>query len=129
MRWPEGPPHLTLEPSKKNTKQQKRKKKRGKKNKNKRTQKYPKKSFSVISHFFLFWWVSRISLFDNLAKKARTQKNTIKIGVSTTHFLDNSFASRNGHFWTKENQIQKFQLSVFGAFFFSFNNRKHTKNC
>ena len=90
MRWPFGPPHLTLKPSKKEkAKKQKNKKtkKQKKENKGKTTQPQkktiPKKSFSVISQFFLFffWWVSKISLFDNLAKKGAHPKNTIKIGV------------------------------------------------
>ena len=59
VRWPEGPPHLTLKPSKKNPKKQKRKKHKQKKTKrkerkSKKTQKYQKKSFSIISQNFLF---------------------------------------------------------------------------
>ena len=68
----------------------------------------------------------KISLFWQLGPKSAHTKNTIKIGVSATHFLENSFESRNGHFWTNKAQIQKFQLSFFFcAFFFSNNNKKH----
>ena len=66
MRWPFGPPHLTLKPSKKNTKtkkqtkQQKKTKKRKNKKKKpqKKTAKIPKNSFSVISQMFPFFWVA-----------------------------------------------------------------------
>ena len=181
MRWPFGPPHLTLKPSKtKNktkTKKQKKKQKRNKeglgpsevalratspdplqkkqktknkkqktkktkeikkrkkekqekkqtKGKNPKNTKIPKKrAFQLSVFFFFFWWVSKISLFWQLGQKSAHPKNTIKIGVSATHFVENSSESRNGHFWTKKSQIQKFQLSFFFAFFFSYNN-KNTK--
>ena len=81
-------------------------------------------SFSVISQKFLFWWVSKISLFfDNLAQKTRTPKT---LGVSAHQFLKNGYASRNGHFWTKKTQIQKFQLSFF-TYFLLFQQQKHKK--
>ena len=41
------------------------------------------------------------------------------------HIKKNSFASRNGHFWTPKMQIQKFQLSFVFVPLFSFNNKKH----
>ena len=111
VRWPFGPPHL------------KRKKDKNKKEKTKeikqRTQKIPKKSFSVINQFFRFWWVSKISLFWQL-----DPKNTIKIGVSENTFLKNSSESRNCHFWTKKNQVLKLQLS----FFLPFSSLTTTKN-
>ena len=138
MRWPFGPPHLTLKPSKKqktkNKKQKKpknrkiNKKKENKGRKTKKTQKYQKRAFQLsVKIFFLFWRVSKISLFDNLAKKARTQKNTIKIGVSATRFVENSSEWRNGHFWTKKHQIQKFQLSFFFCLFSSLTTTKNTQ--
>ena len=64
MRWPFGPPHLTLKPSKKNKTQKTKNKKKQNKKKHKRTKtkkekvkntKIPKKSFSVISQNFLFF--------------------------------------------------------------------------
>ena len=74
MRWPFGPPHLTLKPSKKNKKQkakkQKNKKEKKKKNKQKnkkhqKNTKIPKKELFSYQSFFsvFFWWVSKISLF------------------------------------------------------------------
>ena len=118
MRWPFGPPHLTLKPSKKNKKQKskrnkKEKKKQTKKQKTPKNTKIPKKElFSYQSFFFFFLvGVQNFPFLTTWPKNAHP-KNTIKIGVSATHFLQNSFESRNGHFWTKKkNEIQKFQLS------------------
>ena len=79
MRWPFGPPHLTLELStktkneKKQTKKLKRKKQRQKK-KQKNTKVPEKKSFSVISCFSFFGGCPKLPCFDNLAKKVRTNK-------------------------------------------------------
>ena len=66
MRWPFGPPHLTLKPSKKKTQKQKkkqRKQKKKQKTRKKRSQKknsknYPEISFLVISQIFLCFWVA-----------------------------------------------------------------------
>ena len=64
MRWPFGPPHLTLKPSKRNQNKQKT-----------HTQKYQKMNFSVISQLFIFLvGVQKFHFFDKLAQKARTQK-------------------------------------------------------
>ena len=57
MRWPFGPPHLTLKPSKKNTKTKKNKKQKTKKKKKKpkkKQQKYQKIAFQLSVKFFLF---------------------------------------------------------------------------
>ena len=131
MRWPFGPPHLTLKPS--NKKQKTKKTKKNKKTRKKRSpkkkqQKYPKMSFSVISQIFPFFgWLFKISLFWHLRPKSLNPKNTIKIGVSGPFFWKSSCASRNGHFWTKKTKIHKFQLSFFLPIFFSFNNQKTQK--
>ena len=71
MRWPFGPPHLTLKPSKKkhkNTKTQKQKKNKEnnkKKQKNKKKKKpkknsknTPKLAFQLSIKFFFFFWVA-----------------------------------------------------------------------
>ena len=87
MRWPFGPPHLTLKPSKKNNqkKQTKKNKHKNKKKKKKRrpkkkTAKTPKNSFSVISQIFSFFLggFSKFPFFDTLAQKACTQKTLEK---------------------------------------------------
>ena len=137
MRWPFGPPHLTLKPSKKT-----KHKKNTKKNKTKKTQKNKKKTkprkkrkkhkntkkraFQLsVKIFFFFDRVSKNCLFLTPWPRKCAPKNTIKIGVSGYVFLERSYASRNGHFWTKKTQIHKFQLSFFFALFCSFKNKKH----
>ena len=77
--------------------------------------------------FFFFGWVSKNCLFSQLGPKSAHPKNTIEIGVSATHFVENSSESRNGHFWTKKSQIQKFQLSFFFLLFSSLTTTKNTK--
>ena len=76
MRWPFGPPHLTLKPSTKN-KKQKNKKKQEEKEAPKKAARIPKIAFqlSVISQLSLFLGgFSKFSFFDTLAQKARAQK-------------------------------------------------------
>ena len=85
MRWPFRPPHLTLKPSQKEQEKQKTQKQKEKtERKNKKTQ-IRKKSFSVMSQFFLSGGCPKVPFFDNLAK-TRAPQNTIKIGVSARHF-------------------------------------------
>ena len=134
VRWPFGPPHLTLKPSKKqkNKNQQKNNKKTTKQTKKRKTKKekvkntkIPKKElFSYQSKFsFFLTGYPKIAFFDTLAQKTRTQKH-YKNRRFSLFFLERSYASRNDHFWTKKTQIQKFQLSFFLAFFF-FKIKKH----
>ena len=66
MRWPFGPPHLTLKPSQKNKETKNKEKKSKKKQKGKKTKKHKnakKRAFQLSVKFFFFWWVSKISLF------------------------------------------------------------------
>ena len=142
MRWPFGPPHMTLKPSKKTqkkkktktkhkkTKQTKKQKKKKKKQKKKQenTKNTQKWAFQLsVKIFFFFGWVSKISLFWQLGPKSAHPKNTIKIGVSGPFFLKSRCASRNGHFWTQKSQIHKFQLSFFFACFLLFQQHKTQK--
>ena len=60
MRWPFGPPHMTLKPSKKTQKKNNKTPKKKEKKKQKKTRKnkkYSKMSFSVISENFLLFWL------------------------------------------------------------------------
>ena len=124
MRWPFGPPHLTLKPWKKNKKNKKKqktkKRKRSKKKqrtKKQRNYKNSKKELFSYQSIFSFFLVGVQNFpFWQLGPKSAHPKNTIKIAVSATHFVENSPESRNGHFWTKKSQIQKFQLSFFLLF-------------
>ena len=134
MRWPFGPPHLTLKPSKKKQNKKKQNKKQHKKNKKKekprkekkKTQKYQKKSFSVISQNFPFFdRVSKNCLFLTPWPRKRAPKNTIKIGVSACFFWKEVMRHETAIFGQKKTQIQKFQLSFFFLPFFSFKNKKH----
>ena len=120
MRWPFRPPHLTLKPSKK-TKKEKRHT-----HKNRKNQKVLKNElFQFVSQIVLFWvGVQDFPFLTTWPKKHAPQK-TIKIGVSARHFLKKRYASRNGHFWTKTTQIQKFQLSFSGGFFLLCKPQKH----
>ena len=92
VRWPFGPPHLTLKPSKKETapppkKTQKPQNPNNKKYKNKKHEKYLKRAFQLSGKFFFFFGrCPKFPFFDNLAQKARTQKNTIKMGFQRTFF-------------------------------------------
>ena len=165
MRWPSGPPHLTLKPSKKNknkkkktkkpktkTKKQKTKSKKNKEQKkqakNKKIERKSKKHkntkkelFSYQSKFSFLGGCPKIAFFDNLAQKTRTgvsksclfwqlgpenahPQNTLKIGVSAYVFWKKLCVTKRP-FLDQKTQIQKFPLSFFGAFFLSFNNKKH----
>ena len=133
MRWPFGPPHLTLTPSKKKHKNKKtnkktKKQKKRKKRSQKKTAETPKKSFSVISQIFPFLdGFSNFPPFLHPGPKNLNPKNTIKIGVLGPFFLKSCCASRNGHFWTKKPKIYKFQLSFFFACFLLFQQQKTQK--
>ena len=79
MRWPFGPPHLTLKPSKKNKKPKKKTKKTNKKNKKKEKVKKhkntKKRAFQLsVKIFFFLGGCPKIAFFDNLAQKTRTPK-------------------------------------------------------
>ena len=133
MRWPFGPPHMTLKPSKKNTKtkttkQKKNKKRTKKKKKTRKNKKYSKMSFSVISQNFLLFWVG-VQNFPFLTTwpKKRAPKKHYKNRGFRPPFLENRCASRNGHFWTKKPKIYKFQL--FFCLFSSLSTTKNTKIC
>ena len=134
MRWPFGPPHLTLKPSKKNTKktkqkttQKNQKETKTKKEKVKNT-KIPKKSFSVISQNFLSFWqgIQKLPFLTPWPRK-RAPKNTIKTGVSAC-FFGKKLCVTKRPFLDKKTQIQKFQLLFFLAFF-SFSKTKNTRIC
>ena len=117
MRWPFGPPHLTLKPSRKTKKN---------KTKKKQNTKIPKKTFQLSINFFCFGGWPKFPLFDNLAKKRAPKKHYENRGFSKA-FFENRYASRSGHFWIKKTQIPKFQLS-FLVVFFSFSTKNTTIN-
>ena len=127
MRWPFGPPHLTLKPSKKTkhkktkkTKQkttQKNQKKQNKQRKSKKHKNTKKRAFQSSVKIFFFWHgIQKLPFLTPWPRKRAPQKHYKNRGFSL-FLLERSYASRNGHFWTKKTQIQKFQLSFFLAFF------------
>ena len=69
-----------------------------------------------LSVIFYFLVVSKISLCGQLGQKSAHPKNTIKIGVSATHFVENSSESRNGHFWTKKPKSRNSSYHFFCLF-------------
>ena len=82
---------------------------------------------SVISQNFLSFLVVFLNFpFLTTWPKNAHPKNTIKAGVSATHFVESSSESRNGHFWTKKAKSRNSSYHFFFAFFFSYNNKKHT---
>ena len=63
MRWPFGPPHLTLSQKQQKTKNKKKaKNKKKKKPPKKKRQKYQKLAFQLSVKFFFFGWLFKISL-------------------------------------------------------------------
>ena len=139
MRWPFGPPHLTLKPSKKtkhkkkqNKKQHKKTQKetKTKKEKVKNTKIPQKELFSYQSKFsFFLTGYPKIAFFLAPWPRKRAPQNTIKIGVPACFFWgERSYASRNGHFWTK-NPNSEIPVIIFFLAFFSFSKTKNTKIC
>ena len=85
MRWPFGPPHLTLKPSKKQKIETK---------KNRKTKKIPPKTaFQSSVKISFLGGGSKFPFFLTTWPTKRAPKNTIKIGVSVNQFLRKSFPS------------------------------------
>ena len=82
-------------------------------------------SFPVIRHIFFFLGLPKIPFFDNLAQKARTPKHYKNRGFSTPIF-ENNYASRNGHFWTKNSP--EIPVIVFLGLFSSLSTTKNIKS-
>ena len=130
MRWPFGPPRLTLKPSqnKKTKKQnQKNKKKKEKVKNTKNTQK--NELFSYQSKVSCFWGgVQKFAFFDNLAQKARTQKNTITIGVSARHFWKKQLLRHETATFGQKNTNPEIPVIIFLPFS-SLSTTENTKIC
>ena len=95
--------------------------------KTRKNQKIPKMSFQLSGKIFLFWGGgSKMSFFDNLAKKARTPK-TLKIGVSAKHLKQKNICVTKRPFLDQKNPNPEFQLSFFLPFFLLFQQQKHKK--
>ena len=136
MRWPFGPPHLTLKPSTKNKKQKKKKtnkeglgtkkrkknpknKKRKKKKKQKKTKKKHKNTkkelFSYQSMFYLFWWVSKISFLTPWPKKRAPKKHYKNRGFSKVIFWKQMCVTKRP-FLDKKSPNPEIPVIIFVAF-------------
>ena len=136
MRWPFGPPHLTLKPSKKKQKQKKKQRKQKKKQK-KRKKKKPKKNskntqklaFQLsVKFFFFFGWLFKISLFGHLGPESAHPKNTIKIGVSGPFFWKADVRHETAIFGPKKPKFINFSYHFF-CLFSSLPTTKNPQNC
>ena len=137
MRWPFGPPHLTLKPSKKNktkktkqkTTQKKTKKKKNQERKRKKHKNTKKRAFQLSVKIFLFLTgYPKIAFFDTLAQKTRTQKHYKNRGFSLFFFGKKLCVTKRPFLDKKKTQIQKFQLSFFFLPFFLFQKQKTQKS-
>ena len=131
MRWPFGPPHLTLKPTKitrktKKTKNKKKTKKTTKKEiKSKKTQKPKKELFSYQSKFSFLGGVQKLPFLTTWARKRAPPKHYKNRGFSL-FFFEKSYALRNGHFWTKKPTSRNSSYHFFLPFFL-FQQQKNTK--
>ena len=125
MRWPFGPPHLTLKPSKK-TKKQKRNKKKKKTRKTKtNTQKL---AFQLSIKIFFFGRVSKIS-FLQLGPKSAHPRNTIKIGISANFFCTKKHMRNETAICGPKKQNPEIPIIMFLGLFSSLSTTKNTKHC
>ena len=123
MRWPFGPPHLTLKPSKKTNTNKKKKQKKRKKKKHK----IPKNElFSYQSNFsFFLVGVQNFPFLTTWPKKRAPKKHYKNRGFSKA-FFEKQICVTKRPFLDKKTQIQKFQLSFF-CLFLLFATTKNTK--
>ena len=138
MRWPFGPPHLTLKPSnkkhqqnqKKQTKKKPNKKKTKKKKKKetpKKTAKIPKNSFSVISQIFLFFWVAfqNFPFLTSWPRKPEPKKHYKNRGFRAFLFENQLCVTKRPFLDKKKPKFINFSYHFFLPIFFSVNNKKH----
>ena len=120
VRWPFGPPHLTLKPSNKNKQQKKQKKQKNinKKKKGKitrQTKKIPQKTSQLSVKIVFFGWGVQNFFFDNLPRKRAPPKHDKNRGFSTPIFEKQLCVTKRQ--FLDKSQVQKFQLScLFGSF-------------
>ena len=144
MRWPFGPPHLTLKPSKKNKTQKNKKKNKTKKTKQKNTKKNKKnqnkerkskkhknpqkRAFQLSIKIFFFDRVSKNCLFLTPWPRKRAPKNTIELRVSAYFFWKEVMRHETAIFGQKKPQIINSSYHFFLPFF-SLSKTKNTIIC
>ena len=120
---------MTLNRSKRKHKKKKiKRQRRAKKPKRRKTKKHEntkKRAFQLSVIFSFFGGCPNFPFLTTWPKKRAPKKHNKNRGFSNP-FLENSFASRDGHFWTKKTKSRNSSYHCWGAFFFSFNN-KNTK--
>ena len=133
MRWPFGPPHLTLKPSKKKQKETKQKQKKTKKQEKKTSQKKnskntPKLAFQLSVKIFHFLLAFQNFPFLTPWPRKRAPKNTIKIGVFRPFFWKAVVRHETAIFEPKKPKFINFSYHFFGLFS-SLSKTKNPKNC
>ena len=122
MRWPFGPPHLTLKPSKKTKKSQKKKLK---KKKNLKTQKYQKRAFQLSVKIFIFWGgVQKLPFLTTWPRKRAPPKHYKNRGFSLFVFEKKLFVTKRP-FLDQKNPNPEIPVIIFGLF--SQSTTKNTK--
>ena len=130
MRWPEGPPHMTLKPSKKNTKKNNNKTPPPKKKrKQEKTKNYSKMSFSVISENCLLFWVG-VQNFPFLTTwpKKRAPKKHYKNRGFRPFFWKADVRHETAIFGPKKPKFINSSYHFF-CLFSSLSATENTKNC
>ena len=112
------------------------KKRKNKKTKETKHKKQPKKTEKILKNE-LFSYQSNVSFFGGgcpkfpflttWPKKRARPKTLLQIGVSADFFENNICVTKRPFLDQKKNQIQKFQLSVFFAYFLRFQQQKAQK--
>ena len=138
MRWPFGPPHLTLKPSKKNKTQKNKKnktKKNTKKNQKKTKTKKEKVKNTKIPKKELFSYQSKFSFFDRVSKnclfltpwprKRAPQKHYKNRGFSLFFFGKEVMRHETAIFGQKKPKFINSSYHFYSCLFFSFKNKKH----
>ena len=64
-------------------------------------------------------------LFRQLGPENAHPKNTMKIGVSARHFWKKTVMRHETAIFGQKNPNPEIPIIIFGAFFFSVNNKKH----
>ena len=117
MRWPFGPPHLTLKPSKKKPKKTKKQTKKTKnERKSKKRKNTKKRAFQLSVNFFGGGGVQKLPFLTTWPRKRAPPKHYKNRGFSL-FFFEKSYASRNGHFWTKKPKSRNSSYNFFLPFF------------
>ena len=134
MRWPFGPPHLTLKPSNKNTKKKKTKKKnkrprkkRKKRRPKKQQQKHQKMAFQLSVKFFLFLVAfQNFPFLTSWPRKPEPQKHYKNRGFKC-FFWKPVLSHETADFGPKKPKIINSSYHFFLAYFLLFQKQKTQK--